>query len=609
MVNHLLTRGAAVLLSTLMLASPASAALSGKDMIFSRPGENSYKIENFIPSEPNAPITARLLAADFEKEEEIHECFNSKIEVGASLNEHDAAMRLYYLGLLSGNGTKPGGGIEFSLEKGLTRVESAVFAVRLMGAEKEASIVHYSHPFDDVPEWASDYVGYLYRYGLLDDLAEDGIFAPGAAESTERFMSYMLHALGYDIKNCVTAEEAEVCARSIGICVTDKESPLTRGGAVTAMYNTLRSTMMDSERVLSDSLVESGAISYQDAIFFLWNNDEAETNRYMDAVGYGEEWVLPNGYYKIKASDGGKLLNVAVTGMNRDYEGVGVTLWDNTDDITQTFRVERTERGTYYIYSAASKNGYGRVIGATDVSTTTGLYSSYHSNAMEFRITGTPDGTWCIESAERDNMCLTAENTAQNGSSIVLADTTDAPFTLWEFERQGVVNADGEELAVWVADSLVVTQGAYDVYSHQKQNALDIQPTEGMVRAPFNATIVRIDETYTACNAVWIQSTSPVRYADGSYDYMTAIFLHDNNISDLYVGQALTQGEYFYHSGDFGISSGKHVHLSFYRGQYNPYTMHIGNGDVYAEDALFLPDDTYIYNTYGLDWKVTSLAD
>ena len=72
---------------------------------------------------------------------------------------------------------------------------------------------------------------------------------------------------------------------------------------------------------------------------------------------------MPNGYYKIKSVGNGKLLNVAASGMNSDYEGVGVTLWDASDDITQTFRIERTERGTYYIYSAASRNGYGRVLG------------------------------------------------------------------------------------------------------------------------------------------------------------------------------------------------------------------------------------------------------
>ena len=117
MVNHLLARGAALLLSACMIASPASAAFSGGEMIFARPGENSYTLNNFVPAERSAPMTARLFLSAPEEEAEIHECFNSEITVGVSLNEHDAAMRLYYLGMLSGSGTKPGGGIEFSLEK------------------------------------------------------------------------------------------------------------------------------------------------------------------------------------------------------------------------------------------------------------------------------------------------------------------------------------------------------------------------------------------------------------------------------------------------------------------------------------------------------------
>lgn len=106
---------------------------------------------------------------------------------------------------------------------------------------------------------------------------------------------------------------------------------------------------------------------------------------------------------------------------------------------------------------------------------------------------------------------------------------------------------------------------------------------------------------------VWIESTSKVRYADGTYDYMTLCFMHDNDISDISVGQALTQGEYFYDSGNYGIASGIHVHVAAYRGKYNS-TMQVGNGDINVEDALFLPDDTYVYNDYGLMWKSASLA-
>ena len=133
MVKHSLTRGAAALLGALMLASPAAAALSGRDMIFSRPGETSYKIE---PIPRYAAKTPAFTVLADEEEVTVPDCFVSQIAVGADLDENDAAMRLYYLGMLTGSGTKPGGGMEFSLEKGLTRVESAVFAVRLMGAEK-----------------------------------------------------------------------------------------------------------------------------------------------------------------------------------------------------------------------------------------------------------------------------------------------------------------------------------------------------------------------------------------------------------------------------------------------------------------------------------------
>lgn len=577
-LNKTLARGAAAVLAVMTLMSPVSAAsmkLIGGGNIYSRLG------------------------------------VDSEIAAGISLSEADAAMRLYYLGMLTGSGTNINGGMEFNLERGLNRVEAAVFAVRLMGAEEEALAVHYEHPFTDVPGWASDYVGYIYNCGLMDDLLEDNpdhLFSPATGATAERFSSYMLYALGYrmDDGDYTTLMAAEY-ARDIGICVTDREAPLTRGDAVLAMYNTLRTTCKNSKRVFSDVLVEKGAISYQDAVFLLWNRKVDETNTYMDAVGYGTQWIVPDGYYKIRASEGGKMLNVAMDGANNDYDGVPVTLWNDTDDITQTFRIERTERGTYYLYAAASRSGYGRVLGSPDGNDTTGLYRETSRQAMEFYIQGSADGTWQIYSA-KDHKILSVSDAYVNGTAVVLADTGENRMQSWSFEREGIVNQNGEEMAIFVAESLVVTQGAFDDYSHMDQNALDIQPTEAMVRAPFNATIVRIDATETACNGVWLQSNDKVRYADGTYDYMTVLFMHDNDISDLSVGQGIAQGEYFYHSGDYGISSGKHVHIACYRGQYQS-GMRLGSGDVDVEDAFFLPDDTYIYNGYGLEWTGLSLAN
>ena len=534
----------------------------------------------------------------------------SVIAAGAELSEEDAALRLYYLGILNGTGTNINGGIDFALGKGLTRVESAVLAVRMMGMEEAALSMKCAHPFFDVPEWASAYVGYLYSVGLLDDLL-DGVFGPtfepNFAETSERFMSYMLYALGYRLKDgdysYLTAAEI---GRKIGICVTEKEEPLTRGGAALAMYNTLRTTMKNSGQMMSDMLVQKGQMQYQDAVFMLWNDNVKETEVFLNAVGYQIDWIIPDGYYTITAAGSGKALNVASSGANTDYEGVGVTVWEATGDITQTFRIERTERGTYYLYSAASRNGFGRVIGAKEGSAAAGLYSSTSRNAMEFYIKGMADGSWAIVSA--GNKSLSFDTSSAGGNGVVLADASaDAAMQTWNFKRQGMMDSAGRELAVFISESLVVNQGAYDSYSHMDQNALDIKPLEGAVRAPFNGKIVRVDANMLSCNAVWFQSCSPVLYADGTYDYMTVCFMHDNDISDLAVGQGYTQGEYFYDSGDYGVSSGKHVHVAVYRGEYNS-SMRCGSGDVYAENAFFLPDDTYIYNSYGLVWKKMSAA-
>ena len=48
--------------------------------------------------------------------------------------------------------------------------------------------------------------------------------------------------------------------------------------------------------------------------------------------------------------------------------------------------------------------------------------------------------------------------------------------------------------------------------------------------------------------------------------------------------------------------------VAAYRGAYNN-SMRIGDGTIRLEEALFLPDNTYVYNTYGLDWNRISLAD
>lgn len=524
---------------------------------------------------------------------------SSVIRSGASLSEDDAAMRLYYLDLITGTGTTATGSVTFDLHRDLSRLEGAVMAVRLMGLEAAAQNGSYAHPYADVPDWASGYIGVLYQSGLTEATA-DNRFRPGDPCSTDTFMAYMLHALGYrmnagDYRLTTVAS----IARNIGICVTGEDEPLTRGGAVVAMYNTLRTTMKKSTKMLSETLVDSGFLSYTDAVFLLWSNDPAETASFMDKVGYRAEWIIPDGYYTIRQADSAMVLNVLADGPNRDYEGLGVCLWNATADVSQSFRLERTERGTYLLYAACSRGGFRRVLGI-DNKGSAALYDTTSKNALEFSVQGNVDGVWTfVAETAAGQRILTA-----NGTNLTYS-TVEGVGQSWVIEKMGVIDGAGRDLALFPCQTMMVTQGAFDEYSHQKQNALDIQPTNGMAFAPFNAKVVRVDPGETTCNGVWLQSIDKVRYADGSYDYMTVLFMHDNDIADLTVGRVLTQGEYFYQSGTMGNSSGAHIHVAVYRGAYSDdmASYGFGSGNVNVEDALFVRDDTTIRDDYGLDWR------
>lgn len=533
----------------------------------------------------------------------------SSVRSGSSLDADEAAIRLYFLDLITGTGTEKDGSVTFDLHRDLTRLEAAVMAVRLMGMEDESLSGTYTHPYTDVPEWAAGYIGYLSSCGLLEQ-SDEGLFVPHAPAAAETFMSYMFYALGYRMAegdyNLMTAAAQ---GRSAGICVTPEGEPLTRGDAVVAMYNTLRANVKGSSRMLSDLLVEQGKLSYTDAVFLLWSDNKEETKSYLDAMGYSSEWIIPDGYYTIRTTDETDMvMNVLADGPNRDYEGLGVCVWTDTGDISQSYRLERTERGTYLVYAACSKGGFHRLLGLANNGRNIGVYRPTSKNALEFVIRHEEDGTWSFVTKGKngEDLCLTSAS--KWGSSLQLTAAAEGINSRWVLERQGITNSAGQDLALFPADSMRITQGAYDTYSHMRQNALDMQPTNGMAFAPFNAQIVRKDVGYAVCNGVWIQSVDKVRYADGSYDYMTVLYMHDDNIDNLSVGQMLTQGEYFYHSGTTGNSSGAHIHLAVYRGQYHE-NMPFATGDVYAEDAFFVLDDTVIHTDYGLEWVSVSAAE
>lgn len=148
------------------------------------------------------------------------------------------------------------------------------------------------------------------------------------------------------------------------------------------------------------------------------------------------------------------------------------------------------------------------------------------------------------------------------------------------------------ECAMFPAAVLQVSQIPYGSYSHAEALATDILP-EGDVFAPFTGRIVLTDSDY---GCVVLQSVDKVHWADGSLEYMSVSFLHDNDTSDLQIGQVIPQGTPFYQAGirsPGGFVTAPHVHLVVIRGKAeglsNPF-----RGTDFPFDAFFLAEDTEI---------------
>ena len=81
-----------------------------------------------------------------------------------------------------------------------------------------------------------------------------------------------------------------------------------------------------------------------------------------------------------------------------------------------------------------------------------------------------------------------------------------------------------------------ITQG-YMTGTHKGSYAIDeggMDTGIDLIYAPFTGVIKKI---YGGANEVWLESLEPVEYPDGTIDYMTMLFCHDNDVSNLFIGK------------------------------------------------------------------------
>lgn len=164
-------------------------------------------------------------------------------------------------------------------------------------------------------------------------------------------------------------------------------------------------------------------------------------------------------------------------------------------------------------------------------------------------------------------------------------------FVLCQVGFLNIVDASPYETAWFPAPQLYLTQLAYESASHSDCNAIDIAPG-GRAFAPFTGTVKRKDPNW---GYVLFQSNDKVHFADGSLDYMTVGFMHDENISDIYVGQVIQQGTPFYDAGGqgklktggYGHAYASHIDISVFRGRVDSVSSY-GRGNTFAYDAFYI---------------------
>ena len=166
------------------------------------------------------------------------------------------------------------------------------------------------------------------------------------------------------------------------------------------------------------------------------------------------------------------------------------------------------------------------------------------------------------------------------------------------------------EKAMYPSPYIRITQ-KHGVGSHVDSFAIDEAGSDGgidFINAPYTAIVKKV---YTQdANEVWIESVEPVLFADGTQDYMTIMFAHDNNVSNLKVGQIIKQGQRFYEEGTKGQATGNHIHLEVAKGKFTGTGWFKNKAGYWSivngkkvDECLFIDDSYKILDTAGYNFK------
>ena len=162
------------------------------------------------------------------------------------------------------------------------------------------------------------------------------------------------------------------------------------------------------------------------------------------------------------------------------------------------------------------------------------------------------------------------------------------------------------EKPIFPSKYIRITQG-YNEGTHKDSYAIDNAGKDtgiSDIYAPFTGIIKKIYSN--DANEVWLESVDKVEYPDGTIDYLTVMFAHDNDVSNLFVGKRIKQGEVFYQEGTKGNVTGNHCHIECGRGKFTGTGWHKNSFGYWSinnakkpEECLWLDDTiTVLSNKY-----------
>lgn len=172
--------------------------------------------------------------------------------------ESEEVNKLVSLGVMRGTGN----GLE--LERQATRLEGLVILLRLMGKESEASTYESKHmPFEDVPEWGTNYVQYAYDLGITKGVSPTN-FGSNDSLDARSYTTMVLRTLQYDDDNGDFSWAGALDkGQELGIVDSNqvkKEAVFTREDMAFVSARALTATMKLSHQTLEDTLLGSADI-------------------------------------------------------------------------------------------------------------------------------------------------------------------------------------------------------------------------------------------------------------------------------------------------------------------------------------------------------------